>query len=173
MNTSRPKPGSYIDAVIFYFIVIFFLVISYFFLGSELFWAFFGIVVSSIIITIITQSFYSYGVDYDYLFSSAETPAHVYARLTAGLFELVLYTFTITFGLFTILAGYLILKSFSVSQDKSNSRLVSASANVLRIAVVASLASSIIISSYLLNSNFIDSNFFIYFNHISNFNIYN
>ena len=137
-------------SVILYVISAAILLLSWSWFNTPLFFAFLSILVASTLILIITQILH-------YLLSSPHVykdSKSVFIRSYAGLFEMVLYTFLITFHLLEVLIGILFLKGISVWQNKSNPNQEGASAAILRIAVVLSIIFSLIIGIVLANSSF-------------------
>ncbi len=118
---------------------------------STLFW----VVLVNLFIMTVTQVLHKWMENLDknkinpHLFKN---PQSVVTRCFAGILELFFYTLTITFGWFTLLAGFLFMKGLSVWKNEGNPSLEGASTAILRIAVVLSLLASIILGITLKNS---------------------
>lgn len=71
-------------------------------------------------------------------------------RSSAGLLEIILYTISFTIHLETLVAGYLLLKTVSIWQDKDNynNKKEGLHTAILRIAIVMSLIISLVASYY-------------------------
>ena len=72
-------------------------------------------------------------------------------RGTAGFLEIILYTILFSMGLETVVAGYLLLKTVSIWQDKDNynNKKEGLHTAILRIAIVLSLIIALSASYYL------------------------
>ena len=150
------KGYPFVPIILFY--IVFFLLLL---LGKEMglersiFIALLLILLGNIFILVISQGLHKWLESSPHVFDSTQS---VIIRSSAGLFELILYTLTITFGWFTFLAGFLIMKTLSVWKHESDPTLEGASTGILRIAVVLSLFVSVGISVYLINNHeFLDS----------------
>lgn len=159
-NNNSKKVGQafpYVAIFLFYLAISILLLPWSLFLGKPVFIAVLWIIISNILILITTQLLHLWLKSPHFLNNSVSAVI----RSLAGLLEIIFYTITITFGWFTILAGFLFMKGLSVWKHDSNPNLEGASTGILRIAVILSLLGSIIISVYLTNSDFINSQFFI------------
>ncbi|OGZ73557.1 MAG: hypothetical protein A2908_00435 [Candidatus Staskawiczbacteria bacterium RIFCSPLOWO2_01_FULL_38_12b] len=79
-------------------------------------------------------------------------------RSLAGLAEIILYTVSFAMGMESLVAGYLLLKTVSIWQDKDNynNKKEGLHTAILRIAIVISLLISLVAAFYL--KKFINSN---------------
>ena len=77
--------------------------------------------------------------------------ADCFFRSLAGLAEVVFYTIAFTLSLETLVAGYLLLKTVSIWQDKDNynNKKEGLHTAILRIAVVLSILTALLAASYL------------------------
>ena len=113
------------------------------------------LVLSNFCLSLMTQFFHAnLGTPHVFDFSTEGGRMSAVLRTSAGVGEMVLYTFSFLIGLPSIVVGYLIIKSLSVWKSPNPDK-EGGSAAILRIAVIISLFISFGVAIYLLNSSFV------------------